>query len=215
MEYIVNRYKELLLAENSKHNLMSRRTIHSDLDMHIADCLQVLDYLEINSQKIIDIGSGAGFPGLVLAIYRPQAKITLLEADLKKSGFLKMVKKELHLENLAIVRQRAEKLGRDDEYRGCFDISMSRAVATINVMLEYSLPLIKVGGKVALWKGRNYQHELDGAKKALEKLGGKVADVHQYKLKEDGDRAIVIIRKEKTTPANYPRRVGIPVKRPL
>jgi len=215
MEYNVNKFKELVLKENTRHNLISRRSIKSELDKHIEDCLKLLEFVSITEEDVIDIGSGAGFPGLVLALFKPEAKFTLVEADLKKSLFLKIVKETMKLENVDVIRKRVEEIGQDEEYRDRFDICTSRAVASMKVVLEYGLSLIKVGGKLMLWKGRNYHKEISDAKKALQILGGSVENVYLYNLMDERDRAIVVVRKEKSTPVMYPRRVGIPVKRPL
>jgi len=215
MEYNVNKFKELVLKENTRHNLISRRSIKSELDKHIEDCLKLLEFVSITEEDVIDIGSGAGFPGLVLALFKPEAKFTLVEADFKKSLFLKIVKETMKLENVDVIRKRVEEIGQDEEYRNRFDICTSRAVASMKVVLEYGLSLIKVGGKLMLWKGRNYHKEISDAKKALQILGGSVENVYLYNLMDERDRAIVVVRKEKSTPVMYPRRVGIPVKRPL
>jgi 16S rRNA (guanine527-N7)-methyltransferase len=215
MEYNVNRFKELLLSENTKHNLISRKTNTEALEQHIEDCRKILAFMTFNKERIIDIGSGAGFPGLILAMYKPDNRVTLIEADLKKSEYLKMATEKLHLKNVNVIKKRAEEIGRENEHRASYDICCSRAVASMNIMLEYSLPLVKVGGSVLLWKGRNYEREIAEANRALQILAGKVADVYLYNLVNEKDRAIVRVEKIDITPDMYPRRVGIPVKRPL
>ncbi|MEN6350246.1 MAG: 16S rRNA (guanine(527)-N(7))-methyltransferase RsmG [Syntrophomonas sp.] len=215
MEYNVNRYKGLLLEENTRQNLVSRRTIDQELDKHIEDSTIILNYFSLTGNKILDIGSGAGFPGLILAIYCSEAEFTLLESDQKKSGFLENAIKELNLQNVRVVRQRAEEMGHIEKFRACFDICTSRAVASMNILLEYGLPLLKVGGRLMLWKGRDYQEEIERAKQALEVLGGKVNEIIPYNLMCERDRAIVVVEKSEATPEKYPRRVGIPNKRPL
>lgn len=215
MEINVNRFLELLLIENEKQNLVSRKTSRDELFTHVDDSRKLLEFCELDEKKVIDIGSGAGFPALILAIYCPGAEFTLVEADLKKSTFLTTVCEELNLRNVQVVRERVEILGKDPQYREQYDYCTSRAVAAMNIMLEYGIPLIKTEGKMLLWKGRNYQTEIIEAQKALEILQGQVVDNYLYSLVEEKDRAIVVVSKTGATPGQYPRRVGIPAKRPL
>lgn len=218
MEYIVKKYIELLKEENERHNLVSRKSFAEEVDKHIEDSLKILDYEELDNKKVVDIGSGAGFPAVILAMKCTNSEFTLIESDLKKSLFLSRVKEELNLTNLEVIRERAEVIGQDPLYRGIFDICTSRAVASLNIMLEYGLPLLKTNGEMWLWKGKNYLTEIEEARKALQILKGQVQRVHLYTLveeREEKDRAIVIVRKEGETPPKYPRRVGMPAKRPL
>ncbi len=215
MEINVNKFLELLARENAKHNLVSRKAGQVELFSHIEDSRQLLDFCSLVDKKIIDIGSGAGFPALILAIYCPDAQFTLVEADLKKSDFLALVVAELGLPNVEIVRERVEILGQNPLFRGQYDICTSRAVAALNIMLEYGLPLVKPGGSLYLWKGKNYQQEIEQAEPALKILRGRVEESYLYNLLEEKDRAIVVVKKAGETPKQYPRRVGIPGKRPL
>ncbi len=215
MEYNVNRYIEMLTLENQRQNLISRKNTAYEIDKHIEDSLKIREVLDLTEEKLVDIGSGAGFPGMIIAMACPQAKITLVESDRKKSQFLKGVTSELELTNVQVICARVEELGQDSRYRSNFSLCSSRAVASMNVLLEYGLPLLRPGGRLLLWKGRNYPQEIDQAQNALSILGGVVEDVYRYTLMEERDRAIVIVRKEKPTPDKYPRRVGIPAKRPL
>ncbi|MGI5879986.1 MAG: 16S rRNA (guanine(527)-N(7))-methyltransferase RsmG [Syntrophomonadaceae bacterium] len=215
MEYNVNRYRDLLIEENTRQNLVSRKSIDSELDMHIQDSLVIKNYLNINRQKLIDIGSGAGFPGLILAIHYPEASFTLVESDKKKSTFLSRVVQEIGLKNTVVINHRVEELGQDGNFRERFDICTARAVAPMQVLLEYGIPLLKTGGCLALWKGKNYAAEIETARTALTVLQSEVEEVFHYNLIGERDRAIVLIRKNQSTPAIYPRRVGIPAKRPL
>ena len=215
MEYNVNRYRDLLIEENTRQNLVSRKSIDSELDMHIQDSLAIINYLNIAEQTIIDIGSGAGFPGLILAIYCPEASFTLVESDKKKSAFLSRVIQEIGLKNTNVINRRVEELGQDSNFRERFDICTARAVAPTQVLLEYGIPLLKTGGWLALWKGINYATEIETARHALTVLQSEVEEVFQYNLMGERDRAMVLIKKNQSTPARYPRRVGIPAKRPL
>lgn len=215
MEYNVNRYKEMLTQENQRQNLISRKSFDYELDKHIEDSLKLLEFMPLEAENLVDIGSGAGFPGMILAIACPQTRFTLVESDRKKSGFLKQVKDELALSNVEVVCRRVEELGREGGTRGNFTLCSSRAVASMNILLEYGLPLLKIGGRLFLWKGRNYQQEIEQANNAMSLLGGSLGQVWLYTLMEDRDRAIIEVRKDRETPERYPRRVGIPSKRPL
>lgn len=215
MEYNVNKYKELLCRENAVHNLISRKTGIIELDKHIADSLKALDSIKQPGLKAVDIGTGAGFPGLVLAMARPDWAYTLIESDRKKSQFLMEAGRELGIKSLRVENKRVEELGQDQAFRETFDLCTSRAVATTNILLEYGLPLLREGGRLLLWKGRNYQNELDQAQNALAILGGELEEVATYTLMEEKDRVILIIRKVGVCPDKYPRRTGIPSKRPL
>lgn len=215
METNVNSYLRLLMEENKRQNLVSRQTTRIDLDYHVRDSLQVLEWYQLAGKKLIDIGSGAGFPGLVLALAEPDCLVTLVESDMKKGGFLQYVVESLRLSNVVVIRDRVETLGTEDKHRDGYDLCTSRAVASIRIMLEYGIPLVKVNSKLLLWKGSNYLSELNEARHALQVLGADVESVHRYSLIHDGDRAIVAVRKLCPTPPQYPRKVGKPSKRPL
>lgn len=215
MEIFVNKFLDLLIEENSKHNLVSRKAGRDELFSHIEDSRRLLSFLSLENKKVIDIGSGAGFPGLILAIFCPQARVTLVESDLKKSNFLVQASAELDLQNVEVVRERAEILGQDPHYRSQYDICTSRAVAAINIMLEYGIPLVKTGGSLLLWKGKNHPQEIAEAEAALKTLQARVNNIYLYSLLEEKDRAIVEVGKKGETPKQYPRRVGMPAKRPL
>ncbi|MDD2620435.1 MAG: 16S rRNA (guanine(527)-N(7))-methyltransferase RsmG [Syntrophomonadaceae bacterium] len=215
MEYNVKEFIRMLQEENTLHNLVSRRSFDQEVDKHIEDSLIMLKEINWDGKRVIDIGSGAGFPALILALECPETEFTLLEADLKKSSFLEKVKEQLALANVSVLRQRAEEVGHDPKYRESFDICTARAVANMNILLEYGLPLLKKGGSLMLWKGRNYQEEVKAAGSAFDILGGTVQQILSYNLLDERDRVIVICQKDQATPDKYPRRVGIPSKRPL
>jgi 16S rRNA (guanine527-N7)-methyltransferase len=215
MEINVNKFIDLLLAENQKQNLISRKTGPHEIGEHIKDSLVLLQYMSLDNSSIVDIGSGAGFPGLILAMRCPAARFTLIESDLKKSAFLQEAIAALKMDNVEVLRERVEVLGQKQDCRSRFDLCTSRAVAAVNIMLEYSLPLLKVGGRAVLWKGRNYLQEMDQAARALRLLGGEMESIYNYSLKDEKDRALLVIRKAAATDEKYPRRTGIPVKRPL
>ncbi len=215
MEINVKRFVELLLEENKKQNLVSRRAGPEDIARHIQDSIQVLDWVPLQGLDVIDIGSGAGFPGLILAMASPKSRLTLVESDLKKSDFLQFVSRELGMDNVRVIRERVENMGQDKKHRARYDVCTSRAVAAMRVVLEYAIPLVKIEGRVLLWKGSSYQQEISEAKLALEILGGRINDVLSYSLMQERDRVIVSVEKVRRTPAGYPRRVGIPAKMPL
>jgi len=215
MENNVIKYKNYLLQENEKTNLVSRKSSREEIDLHLEDSIKIFNYLDLQDERIIDVGSGAGFPGLIMAIKNRQCEYTLLESDLKKSNFLKNGVNLLQLDNVQVIRNRAEELGQDTKYREKFDICTSRAVAEMNLVLEYCMPLIREGGMVLLWKGPRYEEEIERAANALDILGGTIEEVFLYQLGIDRQRAIVKIRKNRKTPQKYPRRTGLPTKRPL
>lgn len=215
MEINVNRFIDLLVEENKKQNLISRKAGLDEIVKHVQDSRAILDFISLDGLSIIDVGSGAGFPGLILAISCPEAKFTLVEADLKKSQFLQKAIESLKMSNVTVLRERVETLGQNPSSRERYDICTSRAVASMNILLEYSIPLVKKEGMVAMWKGSNYQQEIASAKNSLALLQGKIISINKYTLVEEGDRVIVLVGKEGSTPEQYPRRNGIPAKRPL
>jgi len=215
MEYNVNKFKAALLEENEKHNLVSRKSLANEFDKHIEDSLQVFSYFDLSELRGADIGTGAGFPGLIMAMANPSCHLTLIEPDLKKSNFLQRMIWELSLSNVEVIKIRAEEIGHKSEYRASYDFCTSRAVTSINVLLEYSMPLLKTGGKLFLWKGQNYKQELEEALNALQIFKAVVTDTFHYTLVSDLDRVMIVIEKKGETPDKYPRRTGIPAKRPL
>jgi 16S rRNA (guanine527-N7)-methyltransferase len=177
--------------------------------------LAILQFISLAGKRVIDIGSGAGFPAIILAMHCEDAQFVLVESDLKKSSFLESCRLQLNLKNVQVVRARAEEIGHDKQYRAQFDCCSSRAVAAMNILLEYGLPLLKTGGKMLLWKGLNYQAELETAQHALQVLRAGVEGICPYTLPGDRQRIIVVVNKQAETSPQYPRRVGIPAKRPL
>lgn len=215
MEINVNQYIEFLLSENEKHNLISRQSGREEVLGHIEDSLALLKFASLSGRRVVDIGSGAGFPALVLAMKCPDAEFVLLESDLKKSGFLQSCRERLELSNVQVLRLRAEEAGRDESLREQFDFCTSRAVAAVNIMLEYGLPLLKTKGRLLLWKGSNAAAEIAAAQNALRILHGRVEAMHAYDLGGQRQRVIVAVKKEQATPPSYPRRTGLPGKKPL
>ncbi|SHH36639.1 16S rRNA m(7)G-527 methyltransferase [Anaerosphaera aminiphila DSM 21120] len=209
-------YKDILLEWNQKMNLTAI-TKSDEVDIkHFLDSLSLFkaDYLN-GSQSVIDIGTGAGFPGIVLKVYNKNLKITLLDSLNKRILFLNEVIDKLNLKNIDTIHGRAEELGRKLEYREAFDVATSRAVANLSTLLEYDLPFVKVGGYLIAMKGPEYEVELEKASKAIEVLGGKLEEVVKIDLPEEITHYLVVIKKIKSTPFKYPRAGGKPKNKPL
>ena len=210
-------YRELVLW-NERVNLTSVADYEGVQVKHFLDslsCLQVLDTLAPDA-KCIDIGAGAGFPGLPLKMVRPCIRLTLLESVGKKVDFLEHVVKALGLEDVDVVQGRAEELGRHPDYREVFDVALARAVAQMAVLVEYALPLLRVGGLFVAQKGADVGEEVEAALPAVRLLGGRLQGLRAVNLPGlDGPRHLVVVEKVASTPDRYPRRSGIPTKRPL
>lgn len=200
-------YMKLVLEWNEKINLTSITDRDEFIVKHFCDCLTVIKSIEApQGAKIIDIGTGAGFPGIPLLIVRSDIKLTLLDSLNKRLVFINdYVLKELDLK-AEVVHGRAEELSKKDEYRENYDIAVSRAVANLSSLTEYCLPFVKVGGKFSSMKGPNVESELESATSAIETLGGKVSGIDSYVLPDSSERNIVLIDKIKNTPQKYPRR---------
>lgn len=212
------KYKELLKEWNNKINLTAITADKQILMKHFIDSLEVVKYINKNS-NVIDVGTGAGFPGIVIAIYfKGDIKITLMDALNKRIDFLEEVIKELNLLNIEIVHARAEEFGQKEKYRESYDYAVSRAVAPLNILLEFDIPFIKVGGKCLLLKGTKLNEEIQKSNKALEKVNSKITNIYKYNYilyGEEYNRNIVEITKEKETPNKYPRNYGKIKKSPL
>lgn len=215
---LLSRYKELLLDWNNKINLTAIVEEKEFYYKHFIDSLLLLKIkeLELSGKSIIDVGTGAGFPGLPLAIMQKGLFVTLSDSLNKRIEFLKEATKELELPNIYLLEGRAEDLGKNELYRENFDYSVARAVSKMSVLLEYTLPFVKVDGYFIAYKGPEYEEELKESKKALEILGGEIEKVYNFKIDEFGmERNIIFIKKTKSTPEKYPRRAGVPAKKPL
>lgn len=210
------RYYELLILANNQFNLTALTSPEDVAVKHMIDSLLALDSSIRDGQTLIDVGTGAGFPGLALKIYRPGLKVTLLDSLTKRLTFLESVIKDLGLREVRCVHARAEDAGHDAALRGRFDIVTARAVARLAVLAEYTLPLAKVQGLVIALKGSAYQEELEEAQGALKILGGKVLSADRVELPGlDDGRAIIKIKKTGVTPKQFPRKAGLPAKKPL
>ena len=205
-------YKELLVEWNEKMNLTAITEDYEVIVKHFVDCLECT-HLITNEKKIIDVGTGAGFPGMVLAIYYPQIEFTLLDGLNKRLIFLEEVINKLGLKNVKIVHARAEEAARNEDFFESFDAVVSRAVANLPVLLEYTSPYVKVNGKCIVMKGDNAQEELELAKNAMNilKLKNIKEKEYKYSYKIDNDeynRTILYIEKIGNTPNKYPRNYG-------
>lgn len=207
-------YMNLLLEWNEKINLTAIIEPREIILKHFVDSLTIAKYIK-DDEKLIDVGTGAGFPGIPLSIVKENTDIVLLDSLNKRINFLEEVKENLKLENITTIHGRAEEFGKNKKERETYDIATSRAVAPLNILLEYLLPLVKVGGKAICMKGSNIE-EIENAKNALEILGGQIEKIEEITLpNSDIKRNIIIVKKVKNTPSKYPRKPGTPSKEPI
>jgi 16S rRNA (guanine527-N7)-methyltransferase len=207
-----------LITWNERLNLTTITDYEEVQVKHFLDslsCLQVLPQLP-SGARCIDIGAGAGFPGLPLKIVRPRIGLTLLEATGKKALFLEDIVAKLGLEGVEIIKGRAEELGQHSAHREGYEVAVARAVAQLPVLLEYALPLLTVGGIFVAQKGMEIESEMEAAQEAMKVLAGRTKEVRPVHLPGlEGPRHLVVVEKVAATPQKYPRRAGIPAKRPL
>ena len=209
------RYMELLLEWNEKINLTAITNPEDIILKHFIDSLTIEEYIN-KGESLVDVGTGAGFPGIPIKIYRDDINVTLVDSLNKRINFLNEVIEQLELKNIVAVHGRTEDLGKDKKYREKFDYVTSRAVANLSVLSEYVLPLVKIGGKCICMKGSNVEEEVEESKKAINILGGKIEKIDTFFLADtDMGRNIVSIKKQKGTPNKYPRKAGIPAKEPI
>ncbi|MBP2642344.1 MAG: rsmG [Firmicutes bacterium] len=210
-------YQELLIEWNQKVNLTAITQPDEIAIKHMIDSILCYDPNVFPAEcSVIDVGTGAGFPGLPLKIFRPDLKLTLLDSLNKRLVFLQEVVNRLALKDVILVHSRAEDGARKKEHRDIYQVAVSRAVARLNVLSELCLPYVKPGGSFIALKGLHYQEEVAGAKTAITCLGGEIGQIKPVKLPGlDDGRAIIYITKIKATPKNFPRRPGVPEKIPL
>jgi len=207
------RYFEELVEYNQKVNLTAITEKEEVFIKHFYDSLLGAEFIGQNA-TVVDIGTGAGFPGLALKVYRPDIDLTLVDSLNKRITFLKTMSPILNFE-FKTVHSRAEDFA-NTKYRESFDVAVSRAVASLNTLCEYTLPCVKVGGLFLAYKSLNSQDEIDNAKKAIQILGGKLEFVKNFELPNNcGARTIIGIRKVLTTPLKYPRGKNLPKLKPL
>ncbi len=209
-------YKDILLEWNEKMNLTAIKDDEGIAIKHFVDSILVLTKISMEGKSVIDVGTGAGFPGIPLKIVEPTIALTLLDALKKRTAFLEEAVKATALQEVDIVWSRAEIAAKDPKYREAFDMTVSRAVAPLNILLEYTLPFLKVGGILVAQKGDNYEEEIKKAQNALKVLRATVIDIHVLQLPVSREtRSLIIIQKQEQTPKKYPRNAGTPSKNPL
>ncbi|MDR0963509.1 MAG: 16S rRNA (guanine(527)-N(7))-methyltransferase RsmG [Clostridium sp.] len=211
------KYYALLLEWNERMNLTTILKPREVMVKHYLDSLSLMHFDKlIPDATLIDVGTGAGFPGIPLKILNPSWKITLLDAVSKKLQFLKAVIETLGLEGIATTHARAEDLAHQRGYRESFDLCTSRAVANLSTLSEYCLPFVRKDGYFVAYKTETVHDELDQAKSAIKLFGGELIQVIPYELPEFSyDRTLAVIHKRKSTPHQYPRKAGIPSKTPF
>lgn len=209
-------YYELLIDKNKVMNLTAITEFNEVVKKHFIDSLSLIKVYNPMNQKVLDLGTGAGFPGIPLKIVFPELDILLVDSLNKRLIFLDEVIQKLNLKKITTLHARAEDLGNNSLYREQFDLCVSRAVAKLSLLSEYCLPFVKKGGYFISYKSGNIIEELDDSKRALKILGAKLEQVEKFILPDtDIERSLVKIRKTVITPKNYPRSVGKPSKDPL
>lgn len=211
-------YEAMLLDWNARFNLTAIRDLEGIRLKHFLDSLSCVMAFpsDLDEPNIIDVGTGAGFPGLPLKIVYPKSFLTLVESIKKKANFCGELTRVLGLKRVLISSERAETLGQDWEHREFYDIALARAVAAMPTLVEYLLPLVKVGGRAIIQKGSSAKDEADAARNAIRLFGGKLNEIIPVELPGvDGERSLVVIEKIKPTPAEFPRAIGVPSKSPI
>ena len=206
-----DKFFRLVVEQNRTMNLTTLIEPHDFAIKHVIDSLSAWDdKIFRGGEKLLDVGTGAGFPGIPLKIFRPQLKVWLIDSLNKRVEFLKHVVNELELDNIEIFHGRAEELARQKNFREQFEIVTSRAVARLNILAEYCLPFVTVGGKFVALKGKNFRDELDEARAAIKILGGGEILIREPKLPTlDESRAVIYVDKKKSTPEKLPRRESV------
>lgn len=211
-------YYRVLIKENEKMNLTSITDRDEVIRKHFLDSALIMQsdvWRQKEQAEVLDVGSGAGFPGMVLAVLNPKMKFILLDSLKKRVDFLDELVIEINVNNVIPYHGRAESYGRDEVFRNHFDFVVSRAVAELPVLLEYCIPFVKKGGYFVSYKGRRAEEELQQSGCALEVLGAEIDHIEQYELNEGEERNLIYIMNKSVTNKKYPRRVGKPKKKPL
>lgn len=209
------KYMNMLIEWNKKINLTAIIEPKEIILKHFMDSLTILKYVNDN-EKMLDVGTGAGFPGIPIKIMNSNMEITLLDSLNKRINFLNEVINKLELKNISAIHSRIEDYGKNNKYREKYDIVTSRAVANLATLSEYMLPMLKIKGKSICMKGSDIKEEVKNSKRAIDILGGEIVNIEELVLpKSDNRRNLIIIEKKKNTPLKYPRKAGIPSKEPL
>ena len=212
------KFYEILVEKNKVMNLTSITEIKEFTYKHFIDSIalekSVKDLVSKN-YNIADMGTGAGFPGIPLAIVYPNLNLTLIDSLNKRIKFIKETCEILDIKNVNAIHSRAEDIDRNKDYREKFDICVSRAVANLASLSEYCLPLVKIGGSFISYKSKGYEVEIAEAQKAIKVLGGETGNIEKFELDEYGERIFLDIKKIKSTPDKYPRKAGLPTKEPI
>lgn len=210
-------FYELLIEKNKVMNLTGITEYEEVIDKHFVDSVSIIKAIDLNKKiRVIDLGTGAGFPGIPLKIIFPNIEIVLVDSLNKRIKFLEEVVEQLQLTDISCIHSRAEDLAQNKEYREQFDLCVSRAVANLSTLCEYCIPFVKVGGNFVSYKSGVIQEELEQAKYAISTLGGELSEVINFTLPEtDIERSFIKIKKNKNTQKKYPRKAGLPGKEPL
>ena len=211
----LDKYAEMLIETNKSFNLTAIKEPDDVTVKHFADCLAIFKYVDIpENAKIIDVGTGAGFPGLVMKLFRPDIQMTFLDSTKKKLGFIENVLNECGVSG-EILHMRAEEAAQLSKYRENFDFATARAVAALPVLSEYCLPFVKVGGTFISMKSAESNEEISEGKKAISILGGNIQENIVFDLVENMPRRIILIKKNSQTPTKYPRPSAQISKKPI
>ncbi|MFA6693768.1 MAG: 16S rRNA (guanine(527)-N(7))-methyltransferase RsmG [Bacillota bacterium] len=209
-------YAAFVVEENEKVNLTAIKKPDEFAIKHVVDSLMVLEHVELKGKRIIDVGTGAGMPGLIWACVNNDAQFVLLDSLNKRVAFLERAVSRLGLSNVQAIHYRAEDAGQNRDHRENYQIATARAVASLSVLLEYCLPFVEPNGQFIALKGPYVEQETQDGKEALKVLGGEISTVINYELPlEMGSRSLVVVRKTAKTPRRYPRKAGTPSKSPL